>query len=530
MQGYLSLVLHAHLPFVRHPEYEEFLEEDWVYEAITETYLPLLITFDRLRRDEVPFRLTLTLSSPLISMLRDELLMSRYAKRIDRLCELADKEVERLKNDAACRALAVFYRERFQTLREHFHVNYGGDIVGAFRHLQDEGHLEIITSGATHALLPLLQRYPEAVRAQITLAATHYRQTFGRNPPGIWLPECGYYPGLDHWLAAEGIKYFFVDSHGILDASPRPRYGVYAPIYTPSGVAAFGRDPESSQQVWSAEHGYPGDGAYREFYRDIGYDLDLDYIRPYIQPTGERKNTGIKYHRITGRGASKELYDRAAAMARAQTHAGNFMFNREHQIAYLSTVMPGRRPIVVAPYDAELFGHWWFEGPDFIEAFVRKAAREQSAFQLATPSDYLRDNPENQMASPPMCSWGAGGYVDVWLDASNDWIYRHLHKATERMIALARDFPDSSGLTRRALNQAARELLLAQSSDWAFIMKTGTMVEYATKRTRDHLLRFTRLHDQLRTGTVNEQWLAHVEGRDNIFPELDYRLYRPLGD
>ena len=226
MQGSLSLVLHAHLPFVRHPEYEDFLEEDWIYEAITETYLPLLIAFDRLRRDRVPFRLTLTLTSPLISMLRDELLMARYARRIDRLCELAEKEVERLKNDRATQELAIFYRERFLMLREHFHVNYGRDLVGAFRLLQEEGHIEIITSGATHALLPLMQRFPEAVRAQIALAAAHYRQTFGRNPPGIWLPECAYFPGLDRVLAAEGIRYFFVDSHGVLDAQPRPRYGV----------------------------------------------------------------------------------------------------------------------------------------------------------------------------------------------------------------------------------------------------------------------------------------------------------------
>lgn len=526
MQGYLSLVLHAHLPFVRHPEHEEFLEEDWLYEAITETYLPLLQVFDRLVQDGVRFRLTMSLTPPLVSMLRDELLMARYARRLDKLVELAEKEVHRTSKDASFGPLARFYRDRFAGARTSFHDVYRRDLITAFRRLQDQGSLEIITSGATHGFLPLMQTFPEAVRAQVTVAAAHYRQNFGRDPVGIWLPECGYYPGVERFLASEGIRYFFLDSHGLTDATPRPRYGVYAPVYTATGTAAFGRDPESSAQVWSADHGYPGDFWYREFYRDIGYDLDFDYVRPYVQPTGARKNTGIKYYRITGKSPHKAPYDRRMALERAAAHAQNFMTNRQRQIEHLQRTM-GRRPIVVSPYDAELYGHWWFEGPEFLDFLIRKVVYDQQTFRLAAPSDFLRENPDNQLASPPMCSWGAGGYNAVWLDGCNDWIYRHLHKATERMIGLARDYPDESEARRRALNQAARELLLAQASDWAFIMKTGTMVEYAIKRTKEHLLRFNRLHDQIRGGHVDERWLGYVELRDNLFPELDYRIYRP---
>jgi 1,4-alpha-glucan branching enzyme len=527
MHGYLSLVLHAHLPFVRHPEHEEFLEEDWLYEAITETYLPLLEIFGRLIEDKVPFRLTMSLTAPLVSMLRDEMLMSRYAQRLDKLMELAEKEVHRTAQDPSFHALACFYRDRFAIARQVFHQKYQRDLVGAFRRMQDQGFLEIITSAATHGFLPLMQPHPEAVRAQIAVAAAHYRQTFGRDPLGIWLPECGYFPGLERVLAAEGIRYFFLDSHGILDATPRPRYGVFAPIYTSTGTAAFGRDHESSQQVWSSEHGYPGDAWYREFYRDVGYDLDLEYVRPYVQPTGARKNTGIKYYRITGKGQHKEPYHRRVALERAAEHAGHFMFSRERQIEYLSGLMTGRKPIVVAPYDAELFGHWWFEGPEFLDFLIRKVAFDQKVFRLATPSDFLRENPENQLATPPLCSWGSGGYSSIWLDGANDWIYRHLLRAAERMIELARDFTDPDTLRRRALNQAARELLLAQSSDWAFIMKTGTMVDYAVRRTKEHILRFNKLHEQLRADRIDERWLAYVEGRDNLFPELDYRVYRP---
>jgi 1,4-alpha-glucan branching enzyme len=525
--GYVSIHLHAHLPFVRHPEFEDFLEEDWLYEAISETYLPLLKVFDRATDEGIPFRFSMTMSPPLVAMLRDELLMTRYAARLDKLCELTDKEVHRTRGDPTFHGLALHYQREFRELRQLFNDRYRRDLVGAFKRLEDEGRLELLTCGATHGFMPLMQMYPEAVRAQVAVAVAHHRRHFGRDPAGIWLPECGYYPGAETFLAEQNIRFFFVDTHGITDATPRPRWGVYAPIYTPSGPAAFARDPESSMQVWSAESGYPGDADYREFYRDVGWDLDLDYVREYVQPTGARKNVGIKYYRITGRTAHKQPYDPARAAERAALHAGNFMFNRERQIEHLAARMGGTRPIVVSPYDAELYGHWWYEGPMFLDYLLRKIAFDQKTLRLATPGEYLRENPEQQVATPPLCSWGAGGYAGVWLDGSNDWIYRHLHKAAERMIGLARDHREPDPVTRRALNQASRELLLAQSSDWAFIMKTGTMVEYAIRRTKEHLLRFTRLHDQIRAGQVDQTWLAHVESKDNLFPELDYTVYRP---
>ena len=528
--GVLSIILHAHLPYVRHPEHAEFLEEDWLYEAITETYLPLLEVFDRCVEDAVPFRITLTLTPPLVGMLRDELLLSRYSRRLDQLCELSDKEVERTRKDAQFGPLAWHYRERHYHLRRLFHDRYRRDLVSAFKRLQDAGALEIITCGATHGFLPLMI-HPETIRAQIQVACAHYRMHFGRHPRGIWLPECGYAPGLDRYLASENLRFFFLDSHALANAVPRPRRGVYAPVYTPAGVAAFARDPESSMQVWSAENGYPGDPAYREFYRDIGWDLDFDYVRPYIQATGDRKNTGIKYHRISGDVplGSKQPYDPAAAAARADTHAGNFLFNRSKQVEFLRSAFGanGPPPIVVSPYDAELYGHWWYEGPIFLDKLIRKAAYDQDVLKLQSPVDYLSEWPEHQLAQPPMSSWGAGGYAAVWLDEANDWIYRYLHKAADRMIELARTHHDASGVTRRALNQAARELLLAQSSDWAFIIKTGTMVDYAVRRTREHLLRFTRIYEQVKGSGIDEQWLSSVEGRDNLFPEIDYRVYRP---
>ena len=200
------------------------------------------------------------------------------------------------------------------------------------------------------------------------------------------------------------------------------------------------------------------------------------------------------------------------------------MHNREKQAEYLFDVM-GKKPMIVAPYDAELYGHWWYEGPMFLDFLFRKLHYDQKTVKPITPSEYLEQNPRNQVSTPSMSSWGYKGYAEHWLDGSNDWIYRHLHKASERMAELANSYPEASGLQRRALNQALRELLLAQSSDWAFIMKTGTVVQYAVKRTKDHILRFTRLYEDIKADRVDEGWLADIEWKDNIFPEIDYRVH-----
>ncbi|HHY32036.1 MAG TPA: DUF1957 domain-containing protein [Firmicutes bacterium] len=523
-KGYLALVLHAHLPYVRHPEYPDFLEETWLFEAITETYIPLIKVFQGLVRDGVPFRLTMSITPPLASMLLDPLLQERYLRHLAKLTELAEKEVERTRWLPEFNENARMYRDRFHEARRIFEDVYGRNILTPFKELEAQGHLEIITCAATHGYLPLMEICREAVGAQVRIATRFHERAMGRKPIGFWLPECGYNPGDDWFLKEEGIRYFITDAHGVLFASPRPKYGVFAPVYCKSGVAAFGRDMESSKQVWSAREGYPGDYDYREFYRDIGYDLDYDYIRPYIHPSGTRINTGIKYYRITGKTHDKQPYNRRRAIEKAAIHAGNFMFNREKQIEYLASVMD-RKPIVVAPYDAELFGHWWFEGPEWLDFLIRKIAYDQNTLALITPGDYLGVYKRNQVSTPSLSSWGYKGYNEVWLEGSNDWIYRHLHKAAERMVELARAYPAAGGLLRRALNQAARELLLAQSSDWAFIMKTGTMVSYAVRRTKEHVWRFTKLYHDIRSSAIDESWLSEIEYRDNIFPDIDYEVY-----
>ncbi|MCP5420443.1 MAG: DUF1957 domain-containing protein [Gammaproteobacteria bacterium] len=528
IKGYLAFVLHAHLPYVRHPEYPSFLEERWLFEAITETYIPLLKAFTRIAADGVPFRVTLSLSPSLLAMLEDPLLQERYEAYLNKALELAERELERTRAEPHFHHLAEFYWNWFADSRDVY-VNHCQRRVGkAFQQLHERGVVELITTAATHGLLPLLSATPKAVAAQVITGLDYFASVFGFRPQGMWLPECGYYPGLDELLAQEGLRYFILESHGIDHASTTPFYGVYAPLFTPTGVAAFGRDQGSTKQVWSARDGFPGHPDYREFYRDIGHDLPLDYIQPYIE--GDvRVDTGLKYYRITGPTAWKEPYFPATARERAAQHAHDFLHQRVSHVEYLDSVME-TAPIVLAPFDAELFGHWWFEGPLWLDHVIRKTA-DQRVLALTTPSAYLDDHPVHQIATPSTSTWGHKGYFEAWLNNRTDWIYPQLHACSERMEQLANRYGKGrvARLKRRALNQCVRELLLAQSSDWPFIINNATAEEYAVRRVRDHVARFHHLADALENNTLDAEELAALEWLDNPFPNADYRLFKGEG-
>ena len=237
-----------------------------------------------------------------------------------------------------------------------------------------------------------------------------------------------------------------------------------------------------------------------------------------------RKFSGVKYHRITGRNVDKDFYDREEAEKAADAHAIHFLEQRRWQLREIAALDVD--PIIVVPFDAELFGHWWFEGPRFLELLIRKIAFDQKDFQLTTPSEYLAGHPTQQTIQPAASTWGEKGHLEVWLDPTNSWIYPHLHGASQRMSEIARAHAkDPDSFSHRVLKQLARELLLAQASDWAFLMKTKTAREYATKRTIDHIARFNRLHDQFAANEVDEKFLADCEWRDNLFPNVNWRYY-----
>ena len=555
-KGYVSFVLHAHLPFIHHPESDDYLEESWLYEAISETYLPLLKYFKMLVDEKVNFRITMSMTPPLLSMLDSKLLQQKYIKYLENLIELSEKEIKRTTFNQKMNNLSHYYFERYSEDLRLYRDVFNCDIISQFKHFQDIGVLEIITCGATHGYFPILYVNEKTVRAQIAVGVQTYERFFGRKPRGIWLPECGYVPESDKYLREFGLDYAIVESHGVLYANPTPIYGTLAPIVSPDGFTVFGRDMESSRQVWSSINGYPGDFNYRDFYKDIGYETDYEYIKPYIAHNGVRVHTGIKYHRITGKTDNKDIYDVQWAKDSAEKQAGHFLNSRTNQIENASKYMD-KPPIVLCPYDAELYGHWWYEGPYWLYILFKKIYYDECNFELITPSEYIDRYPLIQQCTPCRSSWGANGYSEVWLNPSNDYAHKHLHKAGDRMCELAYKFRNVKSdldslehqiyelkiqkksiakitstkkykdlkLQLRALNQAARELLLLQSSDWLFIITNNTMVDYAHRRIKDHTGRFTRLYNELNSGKIDKKFLEEIELKDAIFPDIDYRIY-----
>jgi 1,4-alpha-glucan branching enzyme len=524
-KGYLLLVLHAHLPYVRHPEYDRFLEERWFFEAVTETYIPLIKFFDGLKNEGKHFKLTLSVSPPLANMMEDPLLRERYVRHLDLSIGLAERECERTRDWPEVRSLAEMYKRLFLEAKHTFVDRCGTRLVTALKQYADAGNLELITCAGTHGFLPLLASEPSSVRAQVLTAVHEHERIFGRRPKGMWVPECAFYPGLDALLAEAGIRYFCVDSHGIERAEPRPLFGVNAPLYCPSGVAAFGRHPMTSRLVWSTNVGYPADYNYREYYRDIGFDLDQQYLEPFQYAKGVRTHTGIKYHRITGPGPDKHFYNPDWARESAERHAKDFVHRCRNQAIRAGGRMP-MPSVIVSPYDAELFGHWWFEGPQWIYHVMRELA-DGGELALGTPGEYLEAHPIQQKAMPAASTWGKNGFNEHWVNPKTDYMWRPLHESAARMRqAVQQNTVLAAGsLEDRTMRQAGRELMLAQSSDWPFIITNGTTEEYARRRFQDHLNRFHFLLDNMESKQVDVRSLEALENMDAIFPELDYHLF-----
>ncbi len=524
--GTNCVVLHGHLPWVHHPQHEEYLEEDWYLEALSETYLPLLIVLDDLARDGVPVRLAVGLTPPLLEMFRAPSLREKADRYLLARRDFAEQEVSRTDAGQPQHKAAAHYLKRFGQLRRYWET-CDRDPITAFRRHQDEGRLEILASCATHSLLPLLHT-DAARRAQIRIGVELFREVFGKTPTGFWLPECAYMDGADAILAEEGVRWVVVEQHGVTGAHPTPPAGVHRPIVTSGGLHAFGRDPTSSRQVWAAEVGYPGDPEYRELYRDVGFDAPYEVIRPYLHGDGVRRNLGIKYHRITGKVElhEKEPWDPEAARERARVHAGNFLWNRGEQAKGLVDQL-GEPPCILSPYDMELFGHWWYEGPWFLEHVFRQQAdpHQRAPVRLVTPSDVLREAGSRPRVTPGLSTWGEEGFLKVWLNEDNAWLLRHQHELERRLIERVNDWPEPDHRRADLLDQMTRELLLLQSSDWAFIISKQTQVHYAEQRARNHISRFLAMEQALtEPDTLDPELWDAATAEDSLFPGLSHRV------
>ncbi len=511
-KGELALVLHAHLPYVR-SEAPGSLEEDWFFQALMECYLPLLQTLEEAAaaKDQRP-KITIGLSPTLLTLLQDEDLKKRFPDWLSvRIALLNDAPKSQLE-------AATHLSKRIQKQLNNWNV-CSGDLIARFAELQNSKVVDLLTCAATHGYLPLLREQPEAVNGQLKTAVIEHHRLFGVNPLGIWLPECAYYEGLDNLMVEAGLRYAILDGHGLLHATPRPRYGIYAPICSKGGVAFFGRDSEATLPVWSAKDGYPGNALYREFHKDLGWELPVETLNNI--GLKEPRPLGLKLHKVTSQNAAlneKEVYEPQLAAKRIKEDAKNYLQGRRAQLEKLNTQM-AIKPLLVAPFDAELFGHWWFEGPSFLAELFLQANEEKITFTRLR--DVLMESRKLQLCEPCPSSWGRGGYHDYWLNETNAWIIPEWSKATNAMIASCSTKKRTKG-NIKLLEQAARELLLSQSSDWSFILRAGTTTELAKERIHRHLSRFWTLIRVLNgEEQLTKEALKNLEIDDRIFPEIN---------
>ena len=532
--GSLALVLHAHLPWVRHPDQDRFLEEYWLFEAVAECYLPLLKLIRDWARDGVNWSFSLGITPTLAAMWADPLLRFRIQRYLAERRDLARMECERTILIPELQAVAQFHRAFYDQVWEEW-VACGGDLVGAFATWAQTGRLELLAGPATHPILPLLTIEPGSLRAQLRLGLREHERRFGHCPQGLWLPECAWSPALEPHLLAVGVRHSIVETHGLLKGSPPAPSAIFLPVRSPGGITVFGRDPLSARQVWSRQGGYPGDPRYREFHRDLSDEAEWESVSRFLPGAGVRYPSGLKYHRVTGGGADKLFYDRSEAMQAVKEHVTHFLSQRQHQLRQARAGLT-RTPVIVSPYDAELFGHWWFEGPEFLDGVMRQASRFGIGPQ--TLSGASGDSTEAWVSQPAESSWGAGGHLGVWLHPSNADLQPRLRSAGAKMVSVARTAiiaaesgdPAGSRLGEWA-RQAGRELLLAQASDWPFLIRMGTAEGYARRRVEGHLQAF----EDLAKAVLGVEGTTPLEGQETTrpgdgFPEPDLNWWWSAGE
>ncbi len=576
-KGSFVLVLHSHLPWVtNHGTWPH--GTSWLMEAAAECYVPLLDAFHRLAADGIAPKVTIGITPVLAEMLAHPSFPAEFEGYCRARAAAADEDKQTFARTGSPKLerLAATFADEYRRVRERFRGPYRADLVGAFRRLQDEGQLEVITCAATHGYLPLLGR-DECVNAQVALGQASYAARFGRKAAGVWMPECAYRPagpwtrpiggnggsafprrGVDEFLLERGLRFTVVDTHllkggetlgvyadrhgilrELLPASEAGRNrggatgsrGPVTPqeVYAASSAATAGRkvdgalgiltrDPDTSLQVWSGEHGYPGDGAYREFHKKA-----FPSGHQYWRVTSAKSDLG-----------AKEIYDPEPVLARIRTHA-------DHFVSVVSGILGKHRErtgtpgVVAAPFDTELFGHWWFEGPRWIEQVFRTFAR--SDVSVVTGSELLDANPPKEVVRLPEGSWGEGGGHWVWFNPRTQWTWKRIYDAEDKVVRLIQKAGSAPPPEARPyLEQLARQLLLLEASDWQFLITTVAAADYAEQRFAQHAEEIDRLHGiavRALEGAPPDPgataWFEELTRRDDLFPTIDLSWWRSTG-
>lgn len=522
----VNIILQAHLPYIRHSSDEYFFEEDWYCEALSESYFPLIRMFHKLDTANIPYRITLVISPSLVEMLKDKTLTLRFESYLKSHIALGESEIKRLKNSPLELSSAKQILDNYKTALDELE-RYKKEPLNALTSILKNGNVEIITSVAAHPFLPLYESRPALVKAGLTTAAKVHFITFKSYSKGIWFPDCGYYPHLDEILKKNVLesRYFYVSPTGFALSEKVIKRGCYAPIRTASGLYAFALDASLRDYVTSSITGYPGDDDYREFYRDIGYDLDLNYIKSYLPNMREAGFTGYKYYSVSGKREDKKLYDREKASFKAHLHADHFVSRLEQKAEDVSSLID-LPPIFNVAFDTELFGHWWSEGVEWLENVLINISKSEKIVSQ-TASEYLNEF-ENEVLDGVVArsSTAFNTYSYPYIDGENSSIQRSIFNAIDKVQDLATRFKaDKNPVKQKYIKQAVKEILLVTSSDWPQLIHNNTCPDYAIMRINEHLSNINKICDLLSYGKSDTTWLMSVEKRFPLFEGIDYRTF-----
>ena len=524
--GYFGLVLHGHMPWCKKsgvwPAGEILMTE-----AALETYIPMLNILREFKDEGIKTALTINITPILAEMMADDYMNQKFTEYLEDWINRAKSDINRFENHPQRKEIAEFHLQNFEHVLDTYYHNYYGDLLGSFKWFQDEGMIELITCGATHGFLPLLES-DSGIFSQIQLAVDTHKKHFGKQPRGIWLPECAYRPqeyrdgrlreAIDYWLNNSGVEYFFVDSHGILDAEMienKNDVGLNTNFgyNLETGVSVFGRNKNTSRQVWDAEIGYPGDVSYREFHK-------------------KDHESGLHYWKITDKtlgDEEKELYNIENAREKVEFQANHFVSLMSDELQGFHENY-GKKGIIVSPYDFELYGHWWMEGIDWLKR-VFELIDTNEKVEMITISDYVSKY-KAQFSTIKMkeSSWGEGGHFQVWKNKEHGWIWPYINGAIKEFENVLEMHPNPDAWGKRIFNQTARELLLMEGSDWPFLLYTTQAKEYSNQRFHNHHQGFNKLiwagknlEEKFRISLAD---LEEMESRDSCFPDLNLNYFK----
>lgn len=529
----LLFVFNTSQEYIKHTgaDAEKFAaEQSYLFETISNVYLPLLKMLEKFDREKLPVKFAVVLTPVLCTLLEDPDVQQQYVDWLDKKIEFGKKELERVAGNSALSDAVTLCLEKAENDKNDFE-GFERRLVKRFAEFQKKNIIEILATCGTDIFLPHYNDMPEILGAQVEAGIFAYRSFFGSIPDGFWLPELGYYDGIEKILRSYGMNYTILDSKSFLFSEIEPKNGLFSPARFSNALVAFGRDGFSDKEIFGSE-GYAFNTVYRSENRDVAFSLPLKNISSFVKPETSRYAVGYKYW---NKGADSEsgisdpsdirnVYSKGDAMRQCIADAEDFVQKKCEKLFQAEKLLPESKDVsLVITINISKMHDSWFEGMDWLEQVFRKICQTQ--IQLDVPKSLAKAPFELQRIIPYYGASSGVGYGEDLLSGKNNWMMRYVRKAAERMVDLADRFPADTGLKARLLNLGAKELMFAQGSGWAKMIHNGIFPDYATMRFKQSINDFTAVFDALGSNTVSTEWLTKLESQHQIFPWMNYRIF-----